>query len=397
MYYHNSDIYYTVAGSINGPATRFSTKTQAMDYHMLHPNQQIYFHWYEDAWKKSNVHINPTETYHQLLKERAQALRDSADYLRLYISGGSDSYTMLRAFLDNNIHIDEIVHAVYEDKNLFGSFDKSIINIETHRLIMPMLEYHKDKLSKTKFTKVAPTQEEIRTWHRNFDPDFYAWQEYYFIITASKQIYLHHTKNFKKGIVSVFGGAKPKFYATEDDLFMHQVDNGLNMHSYYPSMEDFFIDKNNPKLFIKTLHLFKDYVEKHNFTRSEINHTTEGENPKVFNHAIGRFPIFHDVGFDKSILLPTVLDPATGETSVIQTDHIDDYNLIKQLAYKNSEYQQLYDIYISNINNIKNKYKDYVDHYSITKSFVGVYTKFWSLSTGIGYDNYEIEPQGLRY
>ena len=40
---------------------------------------------------------------------RARQLRDQYNYLVLAFSGGGDSYNVLRSFLDNNIHLDEII------------------------------------------------------------------------------------------------------------------------------------------------------------------------------------------------------------------------------------------------------------------------------------------------
>jgi hypothetical protein len=42
----------------------------------------------------------------ELYKQRAQMLRDKYDYLILYYSGGSDSWTVLNTFLENNIKLD---------------------------------------------------------------------------------------------------------------------------------------------------------------------------------------------------------------------------------------------------------------------------------------------------
>lgn len=59
----------------------------------------------------------PTESWKDLLKERAQQLRDTHDYIVLHYSGGSDSETVLNAFLDNGIFIDEIVNCYYDIPN----------------------------------------------------------------------------------------------------------------------------------------------------------------------------------------------------------------------------------------------------------------------------------------
>jgi hypothetical protein len=52
----------------------------------------------------------PIETpLFEIYRQRAQQLRDKYDYLMLYYSGGADSSTILRTFVENNIFLDEIV------------------------------------------------------------------------------------------------------------------------------------------------------------------------------------------------------------------------------------------------------------------------------------------------
>ena len=51
----------------------------------------------------------PTESLQQLYAQRAQQLRESYDYLVLHFSGGSDSNNVLETFINNNIHLDEVL------------------------------------------------------------------------------------------------------------------------------------------------------------------------------------------------------------------------------------------------------------------------------------------------
>lgn len=60
----------------------------------------------------------PTETFKELCKQRAQQIRDSYDYIILSFSGGSDSTTVLNTFLENNIYIDEILILKYDIPNI---------------------------------------------------------------------------------------------------------------------------------------------------------------------------------------------------------------------------------------------------------------------------------------
>lgn len=47
--------------------------------------------------------------------ERARQIREKYDYIVLMYSGGPDSWNMLKAFVDNNIFIDEIAHYIVQE------------------------------------------------------------------------------------------------------------------------------------------------------------------------------------------------------------------------------------------------------------------------------------------
>lgn len=53
--------------------------------------------------------VEPPESLTELYQKRAREIRQKHDYVILMFSGGIDSTTVLRAFLDQGLHIDEIV------------------------------------------------------------------------------------------------------------------------------------------------------------------------------------------------------------------------------------------------------------------------------------------------
>lgn len=71
--------------------------------------KQIRWFFNEDVFIKYPWHIEPEKTLQEVYRDRAQQLRDQYDYLRLELSGGSDSATVLYSFVLNGIHIDEVV------------------------------------------------------------------------------------------------------------------------------------------------------------------------------------------------------------------------------------------------------------------------------------------------
>jgi hypothetical protein len=84
----------------------------------------------DDEYSSIDWGVPIQENLDELYRRRAQQLRDSYDYLALYFSGGADSSNMLRAFLTNNIFIDEIVMQSPEPvKKTFNDKDTSDANV----------------------------------------------------------------------------------------------------------------------------------------------------------------------------------------------------------------------------------------------------------------------------
>jgi len=120
-------------------------------------NKQVHWHWHEEYssldWSKDST-LSVKEWY----KIRAQNLRDTYDWLILSFSGGADSWNVLRVFLENKIHIDEIFtyNAVLGSQNLHkfpeDRRDPGNIHSEYKYAAMPVLKYLKKYYPKTLIT-----------------------------------------------------------------------------------------------------------------------------------------------------------------------------------------------------------------------------------------------------
>jgi hypothetical protein len=98
--------YYSVIDPVN--PTSYSSKTQAL-MHATRVNTWMEWNFNESTFSKVDWKTEPTENLLQLYYQRALQLRHTYDYLILNYSGGSDSKTILDTFLNNNIHIDELL------------------------------------------------------------------------------------------------------------------------------------------------------------------------------------------------------------------------------------------------------------------------------------------------
>jgi len=54
----------------------------------------------------------PVEDVNYFYDKRVKELRQQYDYIIFFYSGGYDSHNILKTFIDNNIHIDEIIKCI---------------------------------------------------------------------------------------------------------------------------------------------------------------------------------------------------------------------------------------------------------------------------------------------
>jgi hypothetical protein len=106
MFFDNS-IEFTKHGYYEVNGIKTLSKFEAYQFAGGDPSQ-IQFRYNEDVMSMQDWTTEPTEDVYDLYTERARQLRHKYDYLVLLYSGGIDSHTILKTFLDNNIHLNEI-------------------------------------------------------------------------------------------------------------------------------------------------------------------------------------------------------------------------------------------------------------------------------------------------
>ena len=95
---------------------------------------KVKFYWMDDVWHNVDSTVEPSASWADLMKIRAWQLRDRYEYVALLYSGGWDSHTVLMAYINNNIPLDEIViwdrTSYIDDPELSDSYQtaKQLIN-----------------------------------------------------------------------------------------------------------------------------------------------------------------------------------------------------------------------------------------------------------------------------
>lgn len=114
-------------------------------------NKPVHWNFNDEEFSLYNWTVEPPESLKELYTRRARQIRERYDYIVLWWSGGADSYTMLRAFVDAGIHVDEL--ATFHNMGGDGSWD-TYLNSEVKRVAIPVAEKILEQSPTTKFRLV---------------------------------------------------------------------------------------------------------------------------------------------------------------------------------------------------------------------------------------------------
>jgi hypothetical protein len=290
-HYQDRAIHWTVKNYETNAETRFDQKVDALLYRNTLPHATVHFHWYEDAFSRLNPSIEPVDTLAELCRQRAQELRDTYQYIRLFYSGGADSHTALVSFIDNNIHLDEIVVDVRIDK------DTNIaINTTNREIAIATIPYLKNiihRLPRTKITISQATTKDADDWFSIANdtniPVITDGGSGMFRLTTEYTWYKLVTTTHHNDWCDLYGGTKARLFKKNNNWYMFDVDSSLLFATISDRHEDFFISRNVPSLYLKTAYALKHYHTARQSTDDFVN-KFHSKLSQEYNRAIGRVP-----------------------------------------------------------------------------------------------------------
>jgi hypothetical protein len=280
----------------------FGVKLDALLYQQTLPHATVHFNWYEELFKQSTFFEEPLESLDELHRQRALEIRNKYSYVRLWFSGGADSITALNAFLDNDVHIDEIILFCRPDVNV-SDISKSS-NREILMSALPYLEFRKDKLVKTKINNITLTKQDYKSVLSG--PDKLGFIPYLESIDRGSFLYgMNNSQLVWQKVIAesehenfcdVFGGTKATICNKDGNYYFYFVDVGLPDMALGSRSEDFFISKTNPKLFIKTAHMLKKYAQTKKLSPADlITFQSKSEYANDYNLTLGRSLAYNSV------------------------------------------------------------------------------------------------------
>jgi len=238
---------------------------------------KVEFCYFTHVWETFDRALLDKFTLKELYKQRAQQLRDSYDYLILYFSGGSDSYNVLRSFVDNGIKLDEVcvkwsTPGIESKRNIYSpnTTEKSAFNYasEWDYAVKPTLQWLADhhpeiKIEIVDWFKNGTSLEEsfsmVNHWHDIELPSLAVWSP-----SENKLV------GQGKTVGSIYGVDKPSIYLEDQNYYIRFFDSTLCMATPNPcnvyGVEYFYW---SPKLPILAFEMANQIV-KHYATNTEF-------------------------------------------------------------------------------------------------------------------------------
>lgn len=210
-----------------------------------------------------NWTIEPSETLKELYKQHAQFIRESYDYVILYFSGGSDSTTMVNAFLDNNIAVDEIVTAIFKNVNL-PCFDG--VHAENYLKSKGFVgKYTKVYMPFYKIETLIKSDNFIDVWSKNFTGALHSFSR--MSVDQYERFQFIPTTQRIGNIAHVFGIDTPNVIKILDKYYVYHTIKPQILFDgimYSENTIKFFSSKDFPKVYVKQAHIIAKVMKELN-------------------------------------------------------------------------------------------------------------------------------------
>lgn len=239
----------------------------------------LHWNFNDDAFSKINWQVEPPGDIRLYYHKRARQLREKYDYLILNLSGGSDSATVLYSFIQQGLHLDEVVvryAGAGTNKYQADSTNHDASNefSEYEFAAKPILKWLADVSPRTKIT-VHDFSKDVIDDNIIWDENFIYWTGDYVtpgcIVRYNNVSNIEHLRNFDKGknIGIIFGVDKPRVQTDGENVFVRFVDRPVHialpstLNSGYTNtnVELFFWSPELPEMVAKQCHLIKKWYE----------------------------------------------------------------------------------------------------------------------------------------
>jgi hypothetical protein len=217
----------------------------------------------------------------------------------LHFSGGSDSAQIIETFIDNNIHLDEVIirGSISQSANKKGVVQASEQYSECLSQALPLAQWVKEnRMPHLKIT-VVDTVPLINAYYKSnknwIEKGIGALTPANIVKSNLDNLAPHYKELADQGkkVAHIFGVEKPKIFRHNNYFYTRYLDKRFiewtcvrNDGSNYPQyVELFYWGKYTVELQIKQLHVVKNYI-KYNAVANELFNTTLG---RAYDNFIG--------------------------------------------------------------------------------------------------------------
>lgn len=271
--YHNKGIY--------GCNTKFFANKLDAIVESNQSGQQVTWDYHDAVFTAHDWCHEPEASLADLYRARAQQLRDNYDHLVLFYSGGVDSWQILKAFIDNNIRLDEIY--------MFGAFEAEERHLDKLgwnqdpgyytreiRQSLPLLRQlvadRGIKINVFDWTQHILAAANDPDWFWNagvrFDPTCMVRAKFH-------KIFREHSELLHRGrrVGFVYGIDKPRLIRDDRNIYFAFVDLIMTtgtlptndiLNEYWENDEYFYWTPNMPALAIKQSHVVVNWLRSRN-------------------------------------------------------------------------------------------------------------------------------------
>ena len=225
-------------------------------------------HWYfhDNVFSSYNWTHEPEVSLDELYRMRAQQIREKYDYVVICFSGGADSTNMLHAFLNNGIHVDEVLtwHTFKGNQNGYAHTDQEVAYVT-----LPYIQQLKETYPLTNFRVVdmSQTMYDFFTDSSNVDDVMHqvtlpssnsvAWTQPFIL----DRFYLDYINSGKK-IGFILGLEKPRVWQVDGRWCVRFLDTGNIFYTGSSApVELFYWSPELPPMLIKQAHIIKRYLK----------------------------------------------------------------------------------------------------------------------------------------
>lgn len=238
-------------------------------------NQFLEWHFNREVLDPFPWSQEPEVPLLELYRRRAQQIRDQYDYVRLEFSGGADSTVILYSFINNGIHLDEIVTrhteagAKFYPPDPFNTKPDNFIS-EYEYAAKPLLEWAHNHSPKTKITIHDYSDDMLAGKH---DESWIMRTRDWMLPSYPFKCAIDATREHKntleqgKSVCVLWGVDKPKVMIKDRKWYMYFMDMQANNCSpdisNYTNITNvyFYWTPDMPEIVCKQAHLVKNWFE----------------------------------------------------------------------------------------------------------------------------------------